>query len=185
VLKAMDILWQTQMPPEALQKMGAALGSDVPFFIVGKGAVMGGRGEQVMSVLPSLSAWFVLVNPGVPLSTQQVYQQGKWGLTKQGGDTKITMPPQQLEKMGKFLHNDLEGSAMELMPIIGTIKGRLDEAGASGVSMTGSGPTVFGLFGTEAEARQAAKDLKMEQGWICLIAAILSEIEESWGVVKR
>jgi 4-diphosphocytidyl-2-C-methyl-D-erythritol kinase len=118
----------------------------------------------------------VLINPGHPLSTKQVYEQGKWGLTKQGGDTKISMPPQDLEKMGKFLRNDLEGPAMELLPIISTLKERLREAGAGGVSMTGSGPTVFGLFRTEAEAQQAARDLKMEQGWICLVAKTLSEI---------
>lgn len=185
VLKAMNILWEKKIPLEGLREMAALIGADCPFFVVGKAAIMGGRGERVVSYLPPLKAWLVLINPGIPLYTKQVYEQGKWGLTKPGGDTRISMPPQELENMGKFLHNALEGPAMELMPIIGTIKGRLDEAGASGVSMTGSGPTVFGLFGTEAEARQAARDLKMEQGWICLVAAILSEIEESWGVVKR
>src|SRR4030042_3883931 len=84
VLKAMDILWQTQMPPEALQEMGAALGSDVPFFIVGKGAVMGGRGERVMSVLPPLTAWLVLGNPGVPLSPPHGRQKGKRGVSTKG-----------------------------------------------------------------------------------------------------
>jgi 4-diphosphocytidyl-2-C-methyl-D-erythritol kinase len=118
----------------------------------------------------------VLINPGIPLSTKQVYEQGKWGLTKEGGDTKISKPPQDLEKMGKFFRNDLEGPARELIPVIGTIKGRLREAGASGVSMTGSGPTVFGLFATEAEARQAARDIKMEQEWICLVAKTLPKV---------
>jgi 4-diphosphocytidyl-2-C-methyl-D-erythritol kinase len=176
VLKAVNILWGKKIPAEGLMEMAARIGADCPFFIVGKAAVMGGRGERVLAILPQLKAWLVLINPGIPLSTKQVYEQGKWGLTKQGEDTKISMPPQQLEKMGKFLRNDLEGPAMELLPVIGTVKGRMQEAGASGVSMTGSGPTVFGLFGTEAEARQAARDLKMEQGWICLVAKILSEI---------
>jgi 4-diphosphocytidyl-2-C-methyl-D-erythritol kinase len=170
VLKAMNILWGKNISPEALMEMGAKIGADVPFFVVGKAAIMGGKGERMLAILPLLKAWLVLINPGLPLATKAVYQQGKWGLTKKEGDTRISMPPQELEKMGKFLRNDLEGPAMELMPVIGTIKERLHEAGASGVLMTGSGPTVFGLFGKEAEARQAAKDLKMEQGWICFVA---------------
>ncbi|MCJ7664243.1 MAG: 4-(cytidine 5'-diphospho)-2-C-methyl-D-erythritol kinase, partial [Desulfobacterales bacterium] len=170
VLKAMNILWGKKIPTEGLMEMGAKIGADVPCFVVGQGAIMGGKGERVLAILPQLKAWLVLINPGLPLATKDVYQQGKWGLTKEGGDTRISMPPQELEKMGKFLRNDLEGPAMELLPVIGTIKERLREAGASGVLMTGSGPTVFGLFGKEAEARQAARDLKMEQGWICFVA---------------
>jgi 4-diphosphocytidyl-2-C-methyl-D-erythritol kinase len=170
VLKAMNILWGKKIPSEGLMELGARIGADCPFFVVGQGALMGGKGERVLTVLPPLKAWLALINPGLPLATKDVYQQGKWGLTKQGGDTRISMPPQELEKMGKFLHNDLEGPALELMPIIGTIKERLREAGASSVLMTGSGPTVFGLFSKEAEARQAAKDLKMEQGWVSFVA---------------
>jgi len=176
VLKAMNILWGKNIPREGLMELGAQIGADCPFFVVGKAAIMAGKGERVLAILPPLKAWIVLINPGLPLSTRQVYEQGKWGLTKQGGDTKISMPPQDLEKMGKFLRNDLERPALELMPIIATLQERLREAGASGVLMTGSGPTVFGLFRTEAEAQQAARDLKMEQGWISLVAKTLSKI---------
>jgi len=176
VLKAMNILWGKNIPREGLMELGAQIGADCPFFVVGKAAIMAGKGERVLAILPQLEAWMVLINPGLPLSTKQVYEQGKWGLTKQGGETKISMPPQELEKMGKFLRNDLEGPALELLPIIATLKERLREAGAGGVSMTGSGPTVFGLFRTEAEAQQAARDLKMEQGWNCLVAKTLSDI---------
>jgi 4-diphosphocytidyl-2-C-methyl-D-erythritol kinase len=176
VLKALNILWGKNITVEELMEMAARIGADCPFFVVGKAAIMGGKGERVVSYLPPLKAWLVLINPGIPLSTKQVYEQGKWGLTKKGGETKISMPPQDLEKMGKFLRNDLEGPAMEFLPVIGTVKGRLGEAGASGVSMTGSGPTVFGLFATEAEARQAAEDLTLEPGWICLVAKTLSKI---------
>jgi 4-diphosphocytidyl-2-C-methyl-D-erythritol kinase len=176
VFKAMNILWGKNIPAQGLMELAARIGADCPFFVVGKAAAMEGKGERVASYLPPLKAWMVLLNPGLPLSTKQVYEQGKWGLTKQGGETKISMPPQDLEKMGKFLRNDLEGPARKLLPIISTLKERLREAGAGGVSMTGSGPTVFGLFRTEAEAQQAARDLKMEQGWICLVAKTLSEI---------
>jgi 4-diphosphocytidyl-2-C-methyl-D-erythritol kinase len=176
VLKAMNILWRADVPQEELMEMGAKVGMDVPFFIVGKGAIMGGKGERVIKLLPPLKLWMLLINPGTSLSTKQVYKQGKWGLTKDRGDNRISMPPQDLEKMGTFLHNDLEGPALELMPRIGHIKARLFETEASGVVMTGSGPTVFGLFGEEAEARRAARDLKMEDGWVSFVAHTLVDV---------
>jgi 4-diphosphocytidyl-2-C-methyl-D-erythritol kinase len=176
VLKAMNILGGADVPREGLMEMGTQIGADVPFFIIGKGAIMGGRGERMLKALPPLKTWMLLINPGFPLSTKQVYEQGKWGLTKDKGDNRILMPPQDLEKMGIFLHNDLEGPGMELMPVIGNIKECLLEAEAKGVLMTGSGPTVFGLFGEEAEARRAAGDLKLEQGWVSFVAHILSDI---------
>jgi len=185
VLKAMNVLWELNIPLDRLLATAAQIGADCPFFVAGKAAIMGGKGERVLAILPPLKAWMVLINPMRPLYTRQVYAQGKWGLTKQGEDTKIFLPPQQLEKMGTFLRNDLEGPARELLPVIGTIKERMQQAGARGVSMTGSGPTVFGLFDKEDEAKEAASNLKMEQGWICLVAKTLSEVDEMWGVVKR
>jgi 4-diphosphocytidyl-2-C-methyl-D-erythritol kinase len=176
VLKAVNILWGENVPLEGLMEMGGRIGADIPFFILGKGAVMGGKGEKAVKFLPPLNVWMLLINPGLPLSTQQVYQQGKWGLTKRGRDNRIQLPPQDLSEMGDFLHNDLEGPALELMPVIGTIKERLHEAGASGVFMTGSGPTVVGLFAEEAEARRGAQDLTMEKEWICLVAHTLSDL---------
>jgi 4-diphosphocytidyl-2-C-methyl-D-erythritol kinase len=175
VLKGMNALWGNRIPSEGLMALGAQIGADVPFFIGGKGASMGGRGERIVTVLPPLNLWLLLINPGSPLSTKQVYHQGKWGLTKEEEETKILMPPQDLEKMGKFLHNDLEGPALELMPIIDELKGRLLDAGAQGVLMTGSGPTVFGLFAGEAEVRRAAENLKMEEGWVSFVAHTLSD----------
>jgi len=176
VLKGMNILWNSNVPLDELMEMGAQIGADVPFFIFGKGAVMGGRGERVMQPLPPLKLWMLLINPGLPLSTKQVYEQGKWGLTKDRGGNRISLPPQDLEKMGTFLHNDLEGPALELIPTIGHIKECMLEAEASEVLMTGSGPTVFGLFAKESEAQRAARDLKMEEGWVTFVAHIISEV---------
>jgi 4-diphosphocytidyl-2-C-methyl-D-erythritol kinase len=176
VLKGMDMLWNSNVPLDGLMEMGAQLGADVPFFIFGKGALMGGRGERVVQALPPLTLWVVLVNPGRPLATKEVYEGGKWGLTKDSGDNRIPVPPQDLEKMGTFLHNDLEEPAVELMPTIGHIKECMLEVGARGVLMTGSGPTVFGLFAQESEARRAARELRLEEGWISFVAHMLSEI---------
>jgi 4-diphosphocytidyl-2-C-methyl-D-erythritol kinase len=176
VLKGMNILWDANVPLDRLMELGAQIGADVPFFIFGKGAVMGGRGEQVIQPLLPLKLWVLLINPGLPLSTKQVYEEGKWGLTKDRGDNRISMPPQDLEKMATFLHNDLEGPALELLPTIGHVKECMIEAEANGVLMTGSGPTVFGLFAKASEAQRAARGLKMEEGWDSFVAHMLSEV---------
>lgn len=175
VLKAMNILWGVNIPREGLMEMGAKIGADVPFFVVGRGAVMGGRGERLLKYLPPLKTWMVLINPGLPLSTQHVYQRGRWGLTKARRDTRILLPPQDLEKVGDFLHNNLEGAALDLMPTIGAVKDRLRRAGSKGVLMTGSGPTVFGLFSEHEEADRAVRDLNMEEGWISFVVHTLSD----------
>jgi len=175
VLKAMNILWGTKIPPQGLMKIGEKIGADVPFFLLGKGAIMGGRGERLVKFLPPLKAWVVLINPGLPLSTQNVYQMGKWGLTKDRRDNRILTLPQDLEKMDDFLHNDLEEPALEFMPLIGGMKERLRQVGARGVLMTGSGPTVFGLFSKEEEASRATRDLKTEEGWTSFVAHTLSD----------
>ena len=176
VLKGMNVLLGAKVSQKELMEMGERIGADVPFFILGKGAMMGGKGERLLQLLPPLELWMVLVNPGRPLYTQKVYQKVKEGLTKNRRDNKILMFPQDLEKMGNFLCNDLEAVALELMPVIEVIKKRLCEVGAIAALMTGSGPTVFGLFPGQQEANRAAKEMKMEEGWISFVAHTTSDL---------
>jgi 4-diphosphocytidyl-2-C-methyl-D-erythritol kinase len=61
VLKAMNILWGRNIPAQELREMGARIGADCPFFVVGKAAAMEGKGERVASYLPPLKAWMVLL----------------------------------------------------------------------------------------------------------------------------
>lgn len=185
VLKGMNMLWGMRLPSDRLMELAARLGSDPPFFFVGQGALMGGRGERLISTLPNLDACLLLLNPGVPLSTKEVYARGGWGLTKGGADNRILMPPKKLEEMGGFLRNDLEGPAMAILPRIAQMKQILYEAGGRMISLTGSGPTVFALFGTEQEATEASIRLREKDGWRTIFARILPRVDEYWGVVKR
>ena len=162
VLQAMNILYGGGFGREELMEMGASLGADVPFFLLGRGAVMGGVGEKPLLILPPLKRWIVLVVPPLSLSTKEVYE--RWGLTRSPGENRISLgpPPQSLEG---FLRNDLEEVAEGLCPEILEIKEELQRVGAEGVLMTGSGPGVFGLFPSEEAARRGQEGLSPRRGW--------------------
>jgi 4-diphosphocytidyl-2-C-methyl-D-erythritol kinase len=170
VLRAMNELWGMRLEQQHLMHLGAQLGSDVPFFVFGRPAVMGGRGEDLVRVLPPVKIWILLVNPGRPLSTRRVYEAGNWGLTRHSRNTTILQHPQDPETLRDFLRNDLETPAIDLMPVVAVIRQRLRDVGARGVLMSGSGPSVFGIFEQEEEARQARHELAMEKGWITHVA---------------
>lgn len=145
------------------------LGADVPFFVTDFGAVRAeGIGDQ-MSVVPSLKdCTFVLVNPGFPVSTRWVYE--KYALTMADKDSKLR---DSQKKISHFLpyagNNDLEQITLSSYPEVERLKQGLLSLGASSVLMSGSGPTVFGIFtdedgGVSTLARQAVHVLEQQNG---------------------
>jgi 4-diphosphocytidyl-2-C-methyl-D-erythritol kinase len=160
--------------PDELMKIGKTLGADVPFFIFGKTAWATGIGDclQTAENIPPL--WFLLVNPGFPVSTKMVYESLNLRLTKDGINYSIPA-----FKIGggnsKGLKNDLEEVTLARYPILNQIKQLLLVSGASGALMSGSGPTLFGIFDTEEQARHAEKELTARSSgkwWIYLAHAI-------------
>ena len=144
-----------------LMKMGAELGADVPFFVFGKTAWAFGIGERLQAAKNIPPMWFVLVNPGVELSTKVVYENVKIELTN--GVIKYNIPRlQTVSQVVCGLRNDLERVSEEICPVISEIKERLMVHGALGSLMSGSGPTVFGIFEAEEDARIAENRLKQE-----------------------
>jgi len=144
---------------EELLELGAKLGSDVPFFIRGKPALIGGRGEKIIRELPPLKLFMVIIYPQKPLSSSAVYHLYDLSLTKEDRKNKIVrdFPPR---KWDDFLYNALEQVAEEVLPEIKEMKNLLRQKGAQGVSMTGSGSAVFGIYEREEEARSAFDFLK-------------------------
>lgn len=156
VLRALNRCMSDTVGPSisdrALFDLAAALGSDVPFFLLDSPAVATGRGEVLRPVdLPAFH--YVLVNPGFVVSTASVY--GNLDLTKTGENTTLTVSESSLgspESIRKVLVNDLESSTLSMHPEIEKLKALLTENGALGALMSGSGPTVFGIFKGQAEA---------------------------------
>ena len=164
VLLALDSLLDTSLPHGELQALGVCLGADVPFFLCGEMAAWAtGIGEQLEPWRGLPPCHLVLVNPGFAVSTAWVYQNLR--LTHYRRTTKIPRFPERMADLVQMLRNDLEAVTAVRHPEIAAIKARLMAAGALGALMSGSGPTVFGVFATAAAADQAATQLTRDSGW--------------------
>jgi len=152
----------TPCTTEELMEMGARLGADVPFFVSGRTALASGIGDHLKPVQGVPRIWFVLVNPGFEVSTREIYERLRLGLTKE--PIKYRMPRfATMSHIAGGLYNDLEKVSLHLHPVLSEIKERLMANGASGSLMSGSGPTVFGIFENEHDARRAGRRLKEAQ----------------------
>ena len=149
---------------EELMRMGTDLGADVPFFIFGKTAWASGIGDHLVEAAPLPCIWFVLVNPGFAVPTKMVYQNLNLGLTNQAIHYSIPRFS-TLEELIGGLTNDLEKVTLRRHPVLDHIKTLLLENGARGALMSGSGPTVFGIFTDEESAFQAEKNLGQGNRW--------------------
>jgi len=162
VLMAMNRLLGTGFGRDDLADIGSKVGMDVPFFFFGPTAFARGRGECLTALPPGPSFWVLLVNPGFETSTAWVYNNLNLRLTKKVDCTKIA--GLSVQNIAEGLHNDLESVTAAVHPVIGRIKEALLAQGSLGVLMSGSGPTVFGIFKTETTCQAAAHNLS-GSGW--------------------
>ena len=162
---ALRLLAQLSAVPIAfteLLELALPLGADVPMCLYSRPAEVRGLGEIVLPLkhFPSLHA--VLVNPLVPLATADVFRRLE--RRENPGLPDLGDPLIRPAQLGLWLgetRNDLEPPALLLLPAIGELTAAM--AGASGAilaRMSGSGATVFSLFGSSAQAHQAAHDLR-------------------------
>jgi 4-diphosphocytidyl-2-C-methyl-D-erythritol kinase len=158
-LLALNELTSAGLDRDTLMAMGASIGSDVPFFIYGKAAWAFGRGERLEAAEGIPPIWLVVCNPGMPLSTAEVYGNLRIGLTNKR--IQYTIPRlQTVQQIARALENDLEEVSERLCPAITDLKTSLADLGALGVLVSGSGPTVFGIFETREDALAAGERLK-------------------------
>jgi 4-diphosphocytidyl-2-C-methyl-D-erythritol kinase len=153
-----------------LHAIATELGADVPFFLAGRACVARGVGEELepYDVLKGLP--LALVKPPQGLATPQVYRALDWPLTRQTEPPKLPGSLQDLASVCAWLRNDLEAPAERLLPQIGECKELLRSEGAAAVQMSGSGPTVFGIFGTSQEAVRACESAERLGWWACSCA---------------
>ncbi|HBB17220.1 MAG TPA: 4-(cytidine 5'-diphospho)-2-C-methyl-D-erythritol kinase [Syntrophus sp. (in: bacteria)] len=160
-LMALNEISGSPLTRDEMLEMGAKLGADVPFFIFGNRAWASGIGDRFTEAAPLPPLWFVLINPGFAVSTKQVYQKLNLELTN--GRIKYSIPRFcTVDHLNRGLTNDLEKVTMRLHPVLERIKALLIGSGAGGALMSGSGPTVFGVFGDEESALRAENDLRQE-----------------------
>ncbi len=164
-LMGLNALHDGLLPPERLVELAVSLGADVPFFLAGATSWCTGIGEKVepWTDFPLLD--YVLVNPGFPVSTALIYAEWDLAWTNPSAVNTIYRPPEAAPYLGGLLRNDLELAAQKAFPELEDLRNALREAGAMGALMSGSGPTVFGVFPDAGAAAQAAERLANHRDW--------------------
>jgi 4-diphosphocytidyl-2-C-methyl-D-erythritol kinase len=160
---------RNEIPLDDARLAQAALqvGADVPVCLAARARMMRGVGEELSSpvALPPLAA--VLVNPGVPLATRDVF--ARFSLKPGTAGTDDRMPADFASLIGWLDRhgNDLAAAAIACAPVIAEVLTALRAlSGARLARMSGSGATCFALFAAEAEAEAAARRLKAaHQDW--------------------
>ena len=167
VLYGMNKLFDLGISRKTLAEIGLTLGSDVPYCLMRVTALAEGRGE-ILTRLPSCpKAWVVLAKPPMGLSTAAVYKAIDRAKEISHPNTEAVIEAikdKDLHKMARNLSNVLETVSMEMCPMVGEIKRRFMETGAIGSLMSGSGPTVYGLFESRKIAQSSAETIKEEFG---------------------
>ena len=167
----MNELLELRMSTQRLMEIGVTLGADVPFFIFKETALAEGIGEKLVAMPLLPTAWILLINPGVHVSTAWVYKNLK--LTNRGKLNSLPSSYGSLEDVCGIFSNDLESVTMPAFPVIAEIKSAMLEQGAVGTMMSGSGPTVFGLFRDRGSAERAKLVLTSESNWFGAVAETL------------
>lgn len=168
VLMALNEILGLKLSVQSLQEQGVKLGADVPFFIFGHAAWATGIGDLLRRVENLPPVWYVLVNPGIAVSTAWAY--GNLRLTSRRDDLKIPRFSSTVDSVAAVLYNDLEEVTINHHQEIAEVKQRLMTLGAAGALMSGSGSTVFGVFAKEVEAVAAAERLQQETAWRVFVA---------------
>jgi 4-diphosphocytidyl-2-C-methyl-D-erythritol kinase len=160
-LMALNKICSLKLKKNELIRIGAKIGADVPFFIFGNEALASGIGDKLKHLrnLPKLD--IILVKPPLELSTKMVYENLNLRLTM--GKNNYSIPRiLDLSDIVHVLHNDLESVSLQIYPELADLKKMLLRHGALGALMSGSGPTVFGIFRNGKEAKQALEVIEKE-----------------------
>lgn len=163
VLRTLRRLCAPDMPQGELEEIGALVGSDVPYCVRGGTALAEGRGERLTDLPPLPPCFLVVCKPACSVSTPELF-----GLVR---TKRLRCHPDTAGLLSALEHGDLEAASHRFYNVfedvlprrysqVFEIKGALLERGAMAASMTGSGPSVFGLFRDEEPARQATEALE-------------------------
>ncbi|PIE70541.1 MAG: 4-(cytidine 5'-diphospho)-2-C-methyl-D-erythritol kinase [Deltaproteobacteria bacterium] len=170
MLRVLNRYFGSPLAEEQLAAIALSVGADVPFFLGRSPAWAEGVGEKLAPACGLPSAGVVLVNPGVVVSTRLIFENLKLGLTTQA---KINTNTLLKEGLFGVLSNDLEAVTERFFPVVGDVKTALRASGAVSVGMSGSGPTVMGLFGDRSSAETAANTLDRKPGWSVCVTELL------------
>lgn len=159
VLVALNELWKTELNRDGLLVVAGRVGSDVPYCISGGTALATARGESLTPLPSPETMWFVLGISHAPLLTRDVYTHWEPDPAAEpvgSAEMTLALGGGDFGEVASLLYNDLERPAFALRPELAGRKEALVRAGALGASLSGSGPTLFGIARDEAHAREIA-----------------------------
>lgn len=157
-LVGMNRLFQLELSTEELMKRGVTLGADVPYCILGGTALSEGIGEILTPISEIEPCRVLLIKPDIDVSTKWVYTTLNWEKLTSHPDIDgmiAALNAHSLEDVAQKMENVLETVTIPAYPVIQDIKDTLKPLGALHAMMSGSGPTVFGLFISEETAKSA------------------------------
>ncbi len=153
-LVGLNRMWSLGLSDKELMEYACKIGSDVPFFINGGTQRAQGRGEILTKLESYTGKYVVLVNNGEHISTRFVYEK-----VNRNGNIKIDELIKAMEinsrKAFSYMENQLETVSFEIHPKLAEIKEEMLKMGASISLMSGSGPTIFGIFDRYEAAEKA------------------------------
>lgn len=164
---AMRELYGLDVSDQELMELGVKLGADVPYCIMAKTALSEGIGEVLTEVAPLPDCFVVVAKPTISVSTKMVYENLHANELQHHPDVAgmiEALKQGDLSGVASRMENVLETVTTKLYPQIEEIKQTMKESGAENAIMSGSGPTVFGLYREKAIAEQSAEKIRQQYG---------------------
>ena len=163
VLRALNAVEREPLSPVRLAEVGERVGSDVPYCVLGGTALAEGRGEILTPLPPLPQCWVALCKPEFSISTPALFARIDSVRLRCRPDTQgalAALEAGDLAGVARRMYNVFEDALPDHRRTrVNDVKNLLIQSGALGASMSGTGPTVFGLFDSEECARQARERL--------------------------
>lgn len=181
VILALDHMFETRLSQGELTDIGEQVGADVPFCLLGGTMLAEGIGT-ILSPLPDMpSCYLTLAKPGISVSTREAYsladKRSLWESAKTD-DAVEAVCNGDIKEVARCLYNEFE--KVLKLPQVASIKRVMLECGALNAGMSGSGPTVFGIFTEKSSAESCARALEdsCDQVFVCRPVSVGCQIED-------
>lgn len=163
MLYGVNQLFDLGLSRKQLMERGVSIGADVPYCLMRGTALAEGIGEKLKQLPPMVKCPVLIAKPQISVSTKFVYQNLKLDETTVHPDIDALIrdiKKKDLCAVTSDMGNVLETVTIPNYPVIAEIKEQMIHSGAQGAMMSGSGPTVFGLFESEKQAKKAYEEMK-------------------------
>lgn len=158
-LRGLNQLWGNPLSRGEMEELALPLGADVPFFLLQRPSIARGIGEILQPIENFPDSWYVIVSPNLTVSTRWAYRRTELRLTNRDNQSRVENLKKAIFNIPDILSNDLESVTLSEYPFLRSIKASLIKLGALGALMTGSGPSLFGLFDSAKKAHEAGRTL--------------------------